>query len=302
MPAIQTLDFTRLPETDCELGEGPVWDAANNALVWVDIPAGRIHERRFEPVAPGDMLRLPGTHRSWTLHGTVGSLGLCRGGRLVVALNKEVGLFDRATGRYQRLAVLEPEESETRLNDGKVGPDGAFWVGSMDREHRMRALGALYRVTADGTVEKRVDQLIVSNGLAWTADGTTMFHSDSRGQWIDRWRFNPATGAMSGRTRIATPGPADGRPDGAAADLDGCYWSSGISASVFNRYAPDGTVLAKFRAPTVAPTMPCFAGPDGRTLFVTSLVPDDRPRSDWCGAVFVARAPVAGVGPFFFDA
>ena len=302
VPAIQTLDFTLLPETFCELGESPVWDAATNALLWADIPRGIIHERRFEMFAPGEAVRLPGSHRSWTLNGTVGSLGLCRSGRLVVALNREVGLFDRASGQYQRLAVLEPDSAPTKLNDGKVGPDGAFWVGSMERARRMRTIGALYRVTADGRVEKRVDGLIVSNGLAWTGDGRTMFHSDSRGQWIDRWRFDPATGAMDERTRIATPGPEVGRPDGAATDAEGCYWSAGISAGVLNRYAADGTLRAKIAAPTAAPTMPCFAGPDFRTLFVTSLVPEDRPATRWCGAVFTARAPVAGIGPFLFDA
>jgi sugar lactone lactonase YvrE len=80
--------------------------------------------------------------------------------------------------------------AETRLNDGKVGPDGAFWVGTMDDRGlpTREPLGALYRIAGDGTVERKVDDVCVSNGLAWTPDGRTMFHSDSSGKWLDRGR------------------------------------------------------------------------------------------------------------------
>ena len=55
---------------------------------------------------------------------------------------------------------------------------------------------------------------LVSNGLAFSPDGRTMFHSDSRGPWIDCWDFDPETGAISGRRRFADLDDATGRPDG----------------------------------------------------------------------------------------
>jgi sugar lactone lactonase YvrE len=36
-----------------------------------------------------------------------------------------------------------------RLNDGRVGPDGAFWVGSMDERVPSEPLGSLYHVGSD---------------------------------------------------------------------------------------------------------------------------------------------------------
>ena len=135
-----------------------------------------------------------------------------------------------------------------------------------------KPLGSLYRVDGSGRVEKKVEGLITSNGLAWSADGRSMFHTDSSGAWIDRWRFDPATGEIGERTRIvADIANADGRPDGGATDVEGCYWSAGISAARLNRYDADGRLVAHYPVPVAAPTMPCFGGPDMKTLFVTSL-------------------------------
>lgn len=272
------MNFVALPETGCALGESPTWDEASGALLWVDIPEGAIHE----------LTLATGARRRWTLEGPVGSIGLAADGRVVVARRHEVGLLDRASGGYTTLARVLPADPELRLNDGKVGPDGAFWVGSMHDAPERRPLGALFRVVPDGTVERKRDGLFTSNGLAWSPDGRTMFHSDSRGCWIERWDFDPATGAIGNQQRIATPQEADGRPDGAAADAQGYYWSAGVSAGCLNRYAPDGRLAERVAMPVPSPTMPCFGG-DGR-LYVTSL----RPAGGPLGPVLSAPAPIAG--------
>lgn len=253
--------FAILPDTACALAECPVWDAENAALLWVDIPAGTIHE----------LTPATGARRRWVLGGPVGSFGLAGNGRLIIARRHEVGFLDRAGGTYETLATLLPADAPLRLNDGKIGPDGAFWVGAMDDTPQKRPIAALYRVDAAGGVACKREGLITSNGLAWSPDGRFMYHSDSRGCWIERWDFDPRTGAISAPLRFATPGEAEGRPDGAAMDAEGCYWSAGVSAGCLNRYAPDGKLLARIQVPVPAPTMPCFGGADGRTLFVTSL-------------------------------
>jgi sugar lactone lactonase YvrE len=144
-----------------------------------------------------------------------------------------------------------------------------------------------------------VDGLIVSNGLAWTGDGRTMFHSDSKGQVIWAYDHDPATGEITNRREVARPSEAQGRPDGAATDVEGCYWSAGISAGVLNRWTPDGRLDLQIPLPCVAPTMPCFGGPDMRTIHVTSLrhhVPEqrlaERPLS---GGIFAVEVDVPGV-------
>jgi len=290
------IDFTPRGTVRSTLGESPVYDAERNVLWYCDITEHAV--RRFD-------LGNAETH-SWSFPSDVGSLGLTESGRLVIALRDEVGIWDPADETWRGLVEIEKGNKETRLNDGKVGPDGAFWVGTMDDSDRAvkEPIGALYRVTADGRAEKKVDGIIVSNGLAFSPDGRLMYHSDSRGKWIDRWDLDPATGTISNRKRLAVMEEATGRPDGGAMDATGHYWSSGISAQRLNRFTPDGKLIETFAVPVAAPTMPCFAGDDLATLFVTSLR-GGRPQElldqyPLTGTLVAGLSPVAGalVGRF----
>jgi len=282
-------EFQPVNDVVCDLGESPVYDDRRGALWYCDIV-----RRLLIQYATDDK-----TTRSWSFGSEIGSLGLARSGRVVVALRHEVGLFDPESGDFRRLAEIEPGRAETRTNDGKVGPDGAFWVGTMDdRDVPVKEpIGTLYRVTMSGA-EKKIDGLIISNGLAFSPNGKAMFHSDSRGKWIDRWAFDPASGALSSRRRIAELDDASGRPDGGATDAEGCYWSAGVSAARLNRFSPDGKLLASYPVPVGAPTMPCFGGPDMKTLFVTSLrtgrAPELLAKYPLTGTLIAARSEVAG--------
>ena len=266
-------------DTRCATGEGVLWDAARRRVMFCDIPAGRLFA-----LAPETGARTTWDLRDGADPAIVGSFGLCRSGRLVVALRHRVVLWDPETARMQDLTPAVDEPPTNRFNDGKVGPDGAFWVGSMDTRKPREATGALYRVTADGRVERKSDGYFVSNGLAWSPDGRTMYHSDSTPGHVDAWDFDPATGRISGRRRFATLREEDGRPDGAATDAEGCYWSAGVSAGCLNRFSPEGRLLQKVSMPVPSPTMPCFA--EG-WLYATSL----REGKD---AETLAQAPESG--------
>ena len=271
------------------VGESPVWDAERNRLLWSDNTTDEIHTFDF------------GTreHRVRNFGALIGSLGLTRNGRWIVAAGNEVLIFDPETERKEVLVRTEFPPGIAKLNDGKVGPDGAFWVGSMAvPEPDRRPIASLYRITADGRADEKIAGGIkVSNGLAWSPDGQTMFHSDSRGGWIDRWDFDPASGAIANRKRIREHTPEDGAPDGGATDLDGTYWSAGFTAQCFNRIASDGTLVERIPVPGAA-TMPCFGGPDMKTLFFTTLtahVSDAVNRKyPQNGSIFMARSDVAG--------
>jgi sugar lactone lactonase YvrE len=276
-------------EAQAMLGECPVWSAEEQALYWVDILAPALH--RLEPAT--------GATRRWTMSASIGSFGLRERGGAVVALRNGFHLFDFDTGRLTFLNDPEADRPGNRLNDGKVSPDGRFWAGTMDEESLSRPVAALYRLDPDGSCRRMVDGLIVSNGLAWSADGRTMFHSDSKGQVIYAYDYDVGTGTIANRRVIARPTEEIGRPDGGATDVEGCYWSAGNSAGVLNRWAPDGRLERQIPLPCVAPTMPCFGGPDMRTIFVTSLrhhVPEqrlaERPLS---GGIFAVEVDVPGV-------
>ncbi len=250
--------FELVWDTRSGVSECPTWDPATRQVLFCDIPAKRIHALHVDS----------GAQETWTFPEVVGSFGLCESGRLVVALRHHVVLFDRSTGATTRLTGNIDEPATNRLNDGKVGPDGAFWVGSMDENSPRQPIGALYRVTADGRIEKRSEGYAVSNGLAWSPDGRTMYHSDSTSAIVEAWDFDPATGATANHRQIVKLSNEEGRPDGAAMDTDGTYWSAGPSAGCINAFSPTGQLLQKLPFPVPGPTMPCFA--EG-FMYATSL-------------------------------
>ncbi|MYZ49874.1 SMP-30/gluconolactonase/LRE family protein [Propylenella binzhouense] len=290
------LRFSLLADLRCRVAESPVYDERRDELFFVDILSRRLYA-----------LKLAGrTLRSWSFEAEVAAIGLAAGQRLVLALRDRLILFDPETGDRKPFAEMGLDPAVARLNDGKVGPDGAFWVSAMDDRPQKGPTASLYRVTPEGEVRAVVAGLTIGNGLAWSADGRTMYLSDTRGPWIDRFAFDPSNGALGGRSRFATLDEAAGRPDGGATDLDGCYWSAGVSAGVLNRFSPDTVLLERHPVPVPAPTMPCFGGPGYRTLFVTSLregrSPEALARAPQSGGLFMAAAEVAGVPPWRFAA
>jgi len=243
------------------LGESPVWAADEQALYWADIIGAALH--RLDPAT--------GQTRTWQLPESIGSFGLRAGGGAVVALRNGFHLYDFATERLTFIVDPEADVPSNRFNDGKVAPDGRFWAGTMDDDPQRRPQGALYRLDPDHSCHRMLEGLIVSNGLAWSADGRTMYHSDSRGQVINAYDYDLGAGTIANKRVIARPTEEIGRPDGGATDMAGFYWSAGISAGVLNRWSPDGRLDRQIPLPAAAPTMPCFGGPDMKTIFITSL-------------------------------
>lgn len=269
------------------LGESPVWCDRQQVLYWADLLAPALH--RFDP-ASGDT-------RSWPMPETVGSMGLCQEGSAVVALRSGFHRFDFDTECLTFLAAPDPLPAGVRFNDGKVSPDGRFFfAGTMDEVSLSRPIGGLYRLDSAHRCQQALDGLVVSNGLAWSPDGGTLFHSDSRRQRISTYRYDARTGGLANSLIIARPSAEVGRPDGGAVDAEGFYWSAGVSAGVLNRWSPAGELVDRIATPCVAPTMPCFGGPDLCTLYITSLTPEGGgPSRGMDGGLFALRVTTPGV-------
>ena len=80
-----------------------------------------------------------------------------------------------------------------------------------------------------------------------------MFHSDSKGQVIWAYDYDPDTGTPSDRRVVARPTEEVGRPDGAAIDEQGYYWSAGHlgrACSTGGRRTAGWTGRSRCRAPT----------------------------------------------------
>ncbi|MDK1018712.1 MAG: SMP-30/gluconolactonase/LRE family protein [Actinomycetota bacterium] len=245
------------------LGECPVWDADSEVLWWVDIEGRAI--RRY---APGS-----GTLESRGLDYRPGSLALTsQPDRLLVAMEHQVGWFDWAAGTWEPWQDLESAGTGNRLNDGRCDPAGRFWVGSMfERAAEGRFTGLLHRFEASGASSTVRSEIGVSNGLAFSPDGRTMYHADTLRDTVWVYDYDLASGERSNERVFTQYRDLPGRPDGACIDSDGCYWTACVGGSAIARLTPEGEVDRVIELPVVAPTMPAFGGAGLSTLFVTSL-------------------------------
>jgi sugar lactone lactonase YvrE len=291
-----TLDWTTLPATLDLLGECPVWDRATQTLYWTDIPGKALKSWHSQS-------RL---HRAWPMPDEVGSFALRQQGGAVLAMRSGFALFDFTTRELTPLPSPPYDQTRMRFNDGRCGPDGRFYVGTM-YEPRGSPEGRLYRLDTDLTWTELPDtSAVVSNGLAFSRDGEIMYHSDSARSIVEMHDFDAASGNIGPRrTFVTVPHPEDaggvnlGRPDGAAIDEQGYYWSAMYEGERIVRYAPDGSIDREIPFPVRCPTMICFGGENLDTLFVTTSR-NGRPaaelaRQQDAGKVFVANVDVRGV-------
>jgi sugar lactone lactonase YvrE len=270
------------------LGEGPVWDVAEQRLYWVDIKGRRIH--RFDPRS--------GQNEAWPTAEDVGSLAVREGGGLVVAMKSGFHFYDLEAGAARRVAGPPDEPAGNRFNDGKTDREGRFWAGTMDDGDR-DACGSLYCLDAALECRRMVDGVICSNSLCWSPDGRTMYYSDSWRRTVWAWDVDPAGPAIANRRVFLELPAAEGVPDGATVDGEGCLWLAQWDGWRLCRYDPQGRLERVVRLPVQRPTCPMFGGADLATLYVTSarIGLDDAAlaKQPLAGGIFALEPGVAGV-------
>lgn len=302
MPAMNTA-WTRItPEPD-QLGESPFWHPQEQRLYWVDIPG-----RRVARVAV-DGLQAAGAVEHWPLEEEPGCIAPAEGGGLVLALRS--GIYRARTwgGQLERLHAAPYDVDKWRFNDGKCDPQGRLWAGSM-YEPKDQPLGVLYRCDATG-LQAQAAGVTTANGLAWSPDGRTLYWADTASHQVRAYDFEADTGALA-RERVfhqmapkptgwvwGSDTPYGGRPDGAAVDAEGAYWSAQYEGQRLLRLSPTGEVLVALRTPVTCPTMPCFGGPDLKTLFITTSRQGrsaaELAQHPHAGCVFALRVDVPGL-------
>lgn len=241
------------------VGEGPVWVPEESCLYWIDIGGKRLH--RYRPQG--------NAHATVATPARVGSFALRRNGGLVAAMEHDFGWLDPATGAFDSFASPEADRENNRFNDGRCDRQGRFFAGSMTLD-RSGPTGTLWRLGGDGRISEAAAGVMVSNGLAWSPDGRTMYWSDSPSDRVWRFAYDPDDGIAYDRRLWLGPDSAPGRPDGAAVDADGCYWSARWQGSRVVRFTPDGRIDREIALPVSRITMPAFGGSDLKTIYITS--------------------------------
>ena len=285
---------TLLLDAGALLGESPFWHAAEGRLYWVDIEGRKIH--RTDPATGADEVM--------EVAEQVGCIAPRARGGLVAALENSCALIDDwgAAPRPFGPAVLAGKP-EQRFNDGRVDAAGRLWVGSLTSD-KANPTATLYRLDPDGSLREVFGGITTSNGAAFSPDGRTFYHADTPTHAIRAYDVDPPTGAL-GEGRIFHQFALDnGRPDGAAVDAEGCYWSALWDGWRVVRLSPAGELLQTVDLPVQRPTMIAFGGSDLQTAFVTSagknLTDEERAGQPHAGGVFAFRVDVPGLAQSAF--
>ena len=264
-----------------------MWSLSWNGLRWVDLLAGDV--LHLDPLT-GDVGR-------WHVSKVAAALRPRAAGGAVIATEHDFVLADVVGGPVRSVATVLTDAG-IRFNDGSCDPAGNFLCGTMAYDETSGA-GSLFRLRPEGPVETVLSGVTISNGLAWTADGSRAFYNDTPTGRVDVFDSD-AAGNLTNRRPFVAIDEADGFPDGLTVDAAGGVWVALWSGSAVRHYDADGTLadIIDVGAPNV--TACTFGGPRLDELFITTSRSGDDSGNPASGALFHHPTGVAGLAAATF--
>jgi sugar lactone lactonase YvrE len=280
--------LTTIP-TQCFLGEGPIWNNELGSFFWVDIEKGILFRYHLE----SDKLETRHfPHRiAVVLEG--------QDGKLLLGLDRSLVRYDWETEEKEVLCEVETDNTLHRFNDGKVDSKGRIWIGTLSTKFTKGA-GALYRIGKDLIPKAQLNELTISNGMAWTSDLQTFYFIDTPTRQIKEYEFLVETGEIHFR-RVAVVVPQElGFPDGMCIDQEGMLWVAHYGGSGVYRWNPKtGKLLDKIELPVPHVTSCCFGGENLDLMLITTaqenLSTEQLAKYPQSGDVFLVKLEVGGL-------
>ena len=264
--------------------EGPVWDP-DRGLVFSDVQGGGVYA-----VTDDGTVSTVFEHRRG-----IGGMARHASGTGMIVSGRNIAFkpFDGADTVV--LHTQDPAVGDAGFNDLTTDAEGRIYAGELAAspfaDDRGSRGGSLWLIDLDGSVRAVADDVLLTNGLGFSPDGRTLYHSDSERRAVMRYAVHDD----------GTLGPKElfveterGVPDGLVVAADGSVWvalaAGGAGVGV---YGPDGRHRDHLAIPQPMCTSVCFGGDDLRRLYVVSG--SEGTGSDRAGAVFVTGTDVAGL-------
>ncbi|NVJ90898.1 MAG: SMP-30/gluconolactonase/LRE family protein [Methylocystaceae bacterium] len=273
---------------DCAniLGEGIQWSVPDQRLYWTDIQASQLWscDEFGQNVVVKDLPE------------RLCSFAFDLDGHMLCAFASGLYRLNVKTEACELLSLFEPDLTGTRLNDGRCDRLGRFIVGGY-HEAGPEAISSVISY-ADEKVIPLIQNVKCTNGLCFSADGRNMYFTDTATKIINRFDYDPDTGALSNKVDFAVLGDEDGSPDGSCLDGEDAIWNAQFRGARVQRFLKDGTrdICVDVPAPNV--TCVCFGGADLDTLFITTarhkMTDDQLAQSPQAGGVFFVKPDVCG--------
>lgn len=207
-------------------------------------------------------------------------------------------------GRADAWFLADPgrQRGYERFNDGKCDPAGRFLAGTI---RRGETPGALYSLTPDGSCTQVLDGVSVANGIAFSADGGTLYYIDSPTRVVMAYGYDPETGRVGAGRPCVEIAEGEAVPDGMTIDVDGNLWIAlWLGWKAVCHDPRTGRRLAEIPLPVARVSSCAFGGPDYRTLFITTAWEragaEERAAQPMAGDLFAAEVGARGLPPHLF--
>ncbi len=268
---------------DCRatIGESPTWSPSEGSIYWIDVKAPALHR-----------LDARGRRRLGSSESDVGAFALTDGRRAQSSRCEPVcssWTWQPAQPACSRRAPFDPDLF--RFNEGICDRQGRFWIGVMfDPQPGHQARRLPHRCTASPARtawsrprhRRAAQRRRLERGRAQLHAGPTPTQGS-----IYRASYDPHAGTIGPAQPFARVAAAEGLPDGAAMDEEGCYWCAIHGGGVLHRYDPAGRLVGTVDLPVSQPTMCAFVGEALDEMVVTSATGQADARA-------AAREPLAG--------
>ena len=196
------------------LVEGPVWDP-QRGLLFSDVMGGGVFA-----IDRNGAQQVVFEHRRG-----IGGMALHERAGLVVS-GRNVSLKPFDGGDTVTLLDRDPENGNVGYNDLTTDAAGRIYVGSLGNspvfeDGRAPTPGDLYLIDLDGSTRVVGRDVLLTNGLGFSPDGGTLYHSDSARRSV--FQYSVAGDGTLGEKRLFVKTEV-GVPDGLAVSVDGAVW------------------------------------------------------------------------------
>jgi sugar lactone lactonase YvrE len=268
------------------VGEGPAWNAELGVLHSVDIRGEKVYT--YDPAL--------GTLEYFSTKSAPGAVLPTTGNKLAIALVDGIYLANLDGSNLDNKFMIEAEILGNRMNDAKCDPNGVLFAGTMG--DKKSPSGSLYRINSEG-FEKVCKDVTVSNGLAWSPNGSKMYYIDSGKRSVQISDFDLSTSSIIGFKNFIEFPTSFGIPDGMCADKEGGIWVAFFGGQQVRRFSESGIQTHEINLPVPLVTSCCFAGEDSTTLYITTAsidLGDGRTIDSEEGNLFCVDVGIPGSG------
>ena len=187
------------------------------------------------------------TINTMTTKSPVGCVRVIGYKKLIVAEMHGIYEFDFSILSSKKLNDFVKEEA-VRFNDGRLDSNGRFLIGTMGYPEIIPKIGKLYSYF-EGYYTKLLDDITISNGIAFTSDNKSMFYIDTPTKKVVKYDYDLNNGTISNKSDFIEF-DTESVPDGMCIDSNQHLFISEWGGSCISKWdSKNGKLSDRYKLP-----------------------------------------------------